>query len=253
MLILYFLERGSLLQRFCGLLLQINCWYDEMWFLSCLFVAELAFYGILFIAKRQGKRASKPQVMENAVILGSSLGLLLIGYFDICILGIRFPWETEIACIMIFYLAMGYLYRQQEERILDWEKSKWVWLLGVGYLAGTLLVYCPVDIHAEKISLPVWFFLLTLISMPLIVVISKGIQHTFLKKSLEFFGRNTLFYFAFGGFGRIIIYALTDRMGITNRYITPVICVLFSAIIMAIPARLVQKYIPWLVGQKKSN
>lgn len=253
MLISYVIERDSLLLRVGGLLLQISCKYDEMWFLSCLFVAELIFYGIITLTKRLGERNAKSRSWESAMILTGSLFLLLTGYADICFWRIRFPWEAEIACIMVIYLAMGYLYRQWEERILILEKGKWIWLLAAVYLAGTLLMHPPTDIHAEEFPMPVLFFLLSFLAIPLVIAVSKKLQNTVLKRPLMFLGRNTLFYFAFGGFGRMIVCAVTDRMGITDAYMTPVLCVLFSAVIMAFPARMVQKYAPWLVGQKKAQ
>lgn len=248
MLVSYVLEGNDLILRFCGLFLQISCMYDEMWFLSCLFLAEIIFYGILFVAQRLDKKCSKFKHLQNIVILVISFVILLFGYIDICIFQIRFPWELEIACIMLFYLALGYIYRQQEKNI--YIKDIWICFIGGIYLLGTLLIRNPVNIHEEKFTMPICFFIFSLLAIPVMLKISKKLQDRAIKKLFIFLGRNTLFYFAFGGFGRIFVYAVTDKVGITDEYITPIVCVIFSVIVLAIPAKMVQKYIPWLVGQR---
>ena len=101
----------NLFESFKGLLLQISCQKDEMWFVSCLFTASLLLYICIHINKRIfSKMDQKIVLLCEAVLFG------VIGYYIILFMQVRIIWEFEIACIMLLYMALGYLYKNNEIR-----------------------------------------------------------------------------------------------------------------------------------------
>ncbi len=235
------------LERLKGLLLQRSGHYDEMWFISCLFVSCMIFYGILTAASKISSQSKMP-VLQNALILLFSFCCLLAGFFVIYGLKVKLPWETELALIMTMYTATGYLYRQYE-KAFDTHRKTFILLLSVVFYTFCVpMLGDDIDIHMEKFASPVLFlFLSFLITFP-VLYLCKALSRTMLNRPLSFLGQNTLFYFAFGGFIRILFYAAADRMGLSNEFLLSAMCALVTAALLALPAHLVHERLPWLIG-----
>lgn len=242
-LMAYVIEGGSLIKRSQGFVLQISCQYDELWFVSCLFTSSMLFYFIIILCRRQ-KRFPEERL---ALIISSTAALL--GFADICIWKIKFIWQIETACMMVFYMALGYWYRRHETgKLHSLEKAVWMIPLAILYVCIVLFFRNDVDIHMQTFEFPILFVLLSLIVILPIVYISKLLSRSRLRQALIFLGENTLFYYAYAGIIRIFFYAGCDYLGIHNEWILPLLCALISVILMAFPAWLVRKYLPWAVG-----
>ena len=232
--------RQDIRESVVDFLLQKSCKGDEMWFVSCLITASILFYFIVNLFEQQDEKK----------ILALSAGISLLGLFDICALKIKFIWELEIACMMLFYMALGF-YCRKKDVLNNWiiQHQKVILCFFYGYILSIISVYNDVDIHAERMSNPVMFVLSSLIVVLPLVWISQWLSKRKVKRILIFLGQNTLFYYAFSGIGRILLYGVMQRVGIIpDLYIAPVVCTVISALLLAYPAILVKKYVPWMMG-----
>jgi fucose 4-O-acetylase-like acetyltransferase len=168
---------------------------------------------------------------------------------DMCVWKIRLPWQIEIAGMMVFYMALGYLYRKHEET-LNKCSNKLV------YFVLLTLIYCivvfafpnMVDIHRETFQNPFLFVFSSVIVILPIVYISKKIVASSLAELFKFWGQNTLFYYAFGGIVRIVLYMFFEIEKIGNDYIVSLLCTVLTMLPLMIPAAVVRKYFSWAVG-----
>lgn len=256
MAVCLFIDRGSFVKRFCGLLLQRSGVYDEMWFLSCLFVSCMIFYLILtltnFLCRIRLHKSHVPayrSTFQQGILLTVSLCFMILGFADILIFKIKFPWEAELACAMTGYTSLGYCYRQNESRITAHGKKLPLTAAFVVYFFIVILFPNDVDIHMEEFSHLSLFLVSSLLCILPIIQFCKFLTKTAFCRILSFLGKNSLFYFAFGGFVRIIFYAITNHFGISNEFLLPLLCSFFTVILPAYPAMLVHRHFPWMVGE----
>ncbi len=239
------LEGGSWKERIIGLFVQINCQYDELWFVACLFTSSICFYGILKIVIHIKEH------WQNAVLIGISGVLLMISMMIMCLWKIRIPWQLELAFMMCFYMTLGYLYRRYEERIAIRPGMKWfAILLGILYCICVFGLPNTVDIHKEQFEYPIVFLVLSWICILPMIEISKLIARFEWKRIFVFWGQNTLFYYAFGGTVRVILYKILEIMGVQNSYLVPILCTVLTMFALILPAWVVRTYFPWMVGVK---
>lgn len=243
-LIMCFLSKQNIWTGFTNFALQISCRGDEMWFVSCLLVSSLLFYCIMKAVKYRKLKK------ENPIILVCSAVLMLLGFIDIKLLKIRCIWELEIACVMTFYMALGFYYRKEGERLTKIVENKKVVLVSAFlYMVLVFGIQNPADIHAEQIPSVFLFVVTSLLAIIPLLWVSRILSYKKIKKQLIFLGQNTIFYYAFAGIVRIVLYGVLNRIGIVpDTYIVPIVCTILSAVILVIPAKFVRKYIPWAVG-----
>ena len=243
-MITYILSAKDIWSCLKDFVLQISCKGDEMWFVSCLFVSSLLFYIIVKVS------AFINCQKKNEIIIVVSAWLLILGLFDMKVLKIKCIWEAEIACMMTFYMALGFYCRREEAKfnkiIKNGKVAIWNSLI---YIAIVFGISNDVDIHAEQFIYPFLFVINSILVIIPVLQISRMICMTKIKKYFVFLGQNTIFYYAFGGIVRIILYMLLKRIGITpDQYVTPILCTMMTAVLLAVPAKLTRKYIPYAVG-----
>ncbi len=242
----YAVSGGDVADYIKKFFMQISGKGDEMWFVSCLITASVLFYIIL----RVGSRISESNRMFFIVIL--SIIVMGAGIYDIIIVKLKLIWEFELACLMIFYMMLGYLYRRLEVKIQICEKRKWIVLCSVVYLAAVFRYKNQVDIHLEQFEHFFLWFLLSILSVGPVIYISMIISNRRIKDVLIFLGQNTLFYYAFAGIIRMILYKGCNVAGfLPDMYIFPVVCVVLSEAVLSVPAKFVNKICPWMVGKKR--
>ena len=239
---------GELPDRIIGLVLQRDCIYDEMWFLSCLFMAELLLYVLIRILK-----GIKKKEIMFAVLLLVGLLLQVSGYVIIEFIGVKIFWELELALLMVFYSACGYVWRKSEEKTEVLLKIPIVLICLVAYIALWILIPNDVNIHSEKLGVFPLFFLESLLIMPVIVFICKKLEGIIIGKGLSILGANSLFFFAFGGFGREIFYRVTDMVRLERSAWMAYACAIFTFALMTGPAILFKKRFPFAVGVIKKK
>lgn len=239
------LEGGSWKKRIIGLFVQINCQYDELWFVACLITASICFYGLLKMTMHV------KQSCQTLFLIGISGILLIVSMLLMCVWKIHILWQLELALMMCFYMTLGYLYKRYQEYIETKLEDKWVAIvLGILYCIGVFCFPNLVDIHKEQFEYPIAFLVLSWISILPILVIAKRITRYEWKKLFVFWGQNTLFYYAFGGTVRVVLYKILEIMGVQSTYIVPIVCTLLTMFIMIFPTWIIRKYFPWMVGVK---
>lgn len=239
---------GELPDRIIGLFLQRSCIYDEMWFLSCLFVAELLMYVLIRVL-----RGIKKREIIFVTLLSAGFLLLVLGYVIIEFIGVKIFWELELALLMVFYSACGYVWRKLGEKTEILLKIPVILVCFAVYIALWLLIPNDANIHAEKLGNFTLLFLESLLIMPVLVFICQKLEGNVVGKGLSVLGANSLFFFAFGGFGREIFYRVTDMVGLERSAWMAYVCAIFTFALMTGPAILFKKWFPFAVGVIKKK
>ena len=130
---------------FKGFLLQISCQNDEMWFASCLFTASMILYALLRF-NSQLQSHNKELLLTSEAIL-----FMILGYSLMLVFNVRLIWEFEIACIMLLYMVLGYLFKRTNQVSISKLLSPALFLI---YVFIVFLLPNDVDIHAEVFTYP---------------------------------------------------------------------------------------------------
>lgn len=238
--IITFNEKVSFHEAIKGLLLQ----YGEnqiLWFVASLYIYSIFFYWI--------ERFSKN---SNQLLLYSSLLFILNEIYSLYD-GSKIPWHIEYIGYACFYMGLGLYYKDNEEIINKYINNRFVFSLCI------IIYVCFITLFDLRIS----FFgskyiidalIITTIGLFLMIYISKEILNN--NRLLLFVGANTLFYFAFHGkcfslltffCHKIIAQNILDIMWVNN--IVALVIVLLDAIILIIPAIIVNRYFRFLLGR----
>lgn len=238
-------ENKYVQQYIIGFILQRNCEYDEMWFVSCLFTCSFLFYGLRHLSRKLSS------TYQYGILLCISVLFMLFGMADMCIYKIKYLWEFEIACMMVFYMALGCVYKEYQYVIESkMECASLVTVFIIIYVISVFAIENQVDIHAEQFAYPILFIVMSIIVLIPALYLVKRIHMSYWNRILGFMGRNTLFYYAFSGIIRVVLYTVLERVGIYDEYVVPVMCTFLSAIVLAFPAQYVKENMPWAVGGK---
>lgn len=237
-------------------LLQIRGYDDKLWFIAAIFVAYIPFYYVI-------RYANKNKDKKN-IILFILLGIYILRdlYFDFLPPTVfpwgsaSLPWHIDYIPLMLFYMYLGYYYRNGLEELLDKYNAlpTRVFLL----LAYFISVYI-IKLDNTLILIP-YKILRHLVSILLIVFICKKIK---INNYLSFVGKNTLIYFSIHNkFSTLIEYI----MKYFNQNIYPILNVLYSneflsniyaalltiiiSLVLIVPTILLNKYCPKLLGKE---
>ena len=170
---------------------------------------------------------------------------------DICKWKIKFLWEMELAAVMVLYMLLGYLYRKYEMKFDKIFFNKKISILCVlVYLYGTLFIDNTVDIHAEKFQYPGIFVVMSIVVIIPMIKIAKINKSQKISNILTFLGKNTLFYYAFSGSVRVILYMILNQLNIiADKYIMPIVITGITVILLSVPVKFVNKYLKFVVGK----
>lgn len=166
------------------------------------------------------------------------------------------PWHLEYIFIATFFMFLGYLFRQKWERLLD-AINKW-WVILCVWIAYLLLVYLPFCLQAEfSIALDIAYnYVCELLGIIAIVMAAKTIKAN---RYFNFVGQNTLIYFAFHGKVYSLIQTMLHRFAggmyakiLGNVALSSIFALCFAlliSVILIIPAYIVNRWLPFLVGR----
>ncbi len=192
----------------------MSCCGDEKWFISCMFTCSILFYGILIVREKIDYR------YQNGLSLSISVILMMLGY----------SYKMYQSAI--------------EEKI---ERLLWIIPCTLLYVFSAVTIQNNVDIHAERFTYPVVFFIMSLLAILPIIYLAKSIYRHGGSRGLEFLGKNTLFYYAFSGIGRIVFFEIFAY--VSTSYMQPIFSTFFSIVLLAWPAWFINKYFSWAVGK----
>lgn len=236
-----------------------------LWFLPCLFVTELLFYGI---AKKYYEEPRK------LVLWLTATGM--IGYFYAVYTDIRLPWNADVALTAVVFYGVGNLFRKFTESKVEFESDVFLdadsrfrkrfsraekFFPGVFLLLNLLYIRYLMEFPtAGKINLNALeygnffsYYLLAFSGIFTFVYLFKKIGSS---NILEYYGRNSLIVLAFHFpimdilltlilliFGidlDVDYYNASIALGLTALNLLCLIPVIF----------LINKYLPFLIGKK---
>ena len=239
--ILTFNDKVPLTDAIKGLLFQ-NGENELLWFVAALYVYSIAFY---WIERWSGN--------TNRLLIVCLVLFLLNTAYSIWLHGPSIPWHVHSVGFGCFYMGLGKWYRHNEERINSIIQWKWI-VLGLAlYIAYIFIFNFHVSYAGSKKVVDALF--ITIIGLAIMIY---GCKWCFDKnKFLLFVGANTLFYFAFHGKVYSLLQTILRKLLESTEYqlsyiefdVTGFIIVFLDAIILIIPAIIINKYLPFILGR----
>lgn len=224
-----------------GLLYQ-NGQNQILWFIAALYVYSIAFYWI----ERWAKTPTVLLTVSFALFILNSLYIKAVGLHNV-------PWHVETMGFACFYMGVGKWYKEKE-RIMDkYIDNRW-------FVMGCLAVYIAI-ISAFKMWISydgsehvVDALVVTLSGLCVMIYLSKHLLNG--SRFLLFVGANTLFYFAFHVKSTALLQEIVYKTPLNSLTSTPVVSdllaftiVIISCLLLAVPALLVNRYCPWMLGK----
>ena len=244
------------IEKFIGVFLayRLHNYNYGMWFLTCLFVSEIIVY---FIVKGlQRKTGISNYIITFLIILFSVSGKITVDNIK------GFYWSIDLAPFAMAFILLGYLFKQYNGKINPILNKPYITL---AFFSVTVLftVLCNVtyhrayDMYSCKIGNYILYMLGALsgivFSLSLALLIDKN-------RFLEYIGQNTLVYYACQNILVIpmfdyvlpIIYRYVgiDKLPYIS-YISYVITLIGSIIILAVISELINRFLPFAAGKKK--
>lgn len=244
----YCIKGGTLFSRLVGICIQRPGLWDDLWFVACLFIAELIFYVIWrFI----------PSLFSRLFIC---LLLSIGGYVMTRLLTSALPWHIENACIFTLFLCLGNIIKESKTGAYLIAHSKTHKALGVLFIAIVayiLLIFTfrnyPIDVHLQQYgSFPV-FMTSALFGVYVVFHLSLLLerwQGTICLRFLSYIGANTLVYYAFQSKVISLMNGLGDKIAFPeSTYIGSIVYCLLACVILMLPSFLIKRYAPIILGK----
>ena len=219
-----------------------------LWFVTCLFVCEIAFWFISKYAK------DSKQLISILIIIG------IIGYLDSIFVNIKMPWSADVAMTAIVFYGTGYLMKRAKADMVITELSdaKLSVLLIVIFCASIMTCYLnsPIDMNNNSYGNILLFYISAFAGIIFYLGISKIIKPN---RLIRYIGKNTIVLIGLGGIVMFvlngIIYLLIGRL--TSRFLISIPqAILFSTIeiILTIPFIYgINRFFPYLLGRTRSR
>ena len=233
-------------------LMQIRGYGDGIWFVAALFMAFIPFYFFVKI--------SDIKISISLSFILSLLSSIYAEYFPKDILPWKshaLPWHLEYIFIAMFWMILGYYYKQQFEQLIGEFKQTYFTLF-------ILFIYLIIVFVPLQVSLPAFMIMLSyiksLLGIVLIVSLSKHIKPN---KYFSYVGANTLIYFALHGkLYAVIEWLLSKQVRplyvkcLSNSYYSSLMAIfltLLMSVILIVPTYCINRWLTWIVGREKRN
>lgn len=223
-----------------GLLMQ-NGENQILWFIAALYVYSVVFYWI----ERWSGNTSRLMIV-------CSLLFILNG---VCVkMGIpKMPWHIGSIGYACFYMGLGKWYKDHEERVNRVIDNKWAVLLALAFYVSVIALF---DLHVS-FGGGQWIVDAWSVTVPGLIVMLYISKHLFQNSCfLLFVGANTLFYFAFHGKVYSLLQTICQKMMAADSLESEVgellvaFCiVILDALILILPAQIVNRYCPFILGK----
>ena len=244
------------LNMFINFLVQRGYW--TVWFLACLFVAEIMFY---FIVKAGKGNLIVTTVISSVIYVGG------LGYYRFG--GVALPWNVDIALIAQFFMCMGYLFSNStsltkfREYITVNASNPVRCIMSVLFLAINVISGLAsfrlsggsVNMSIGAYGIEPLSFISAISGILFIITVSSMIKSRF----LSYLGRNTMLVFAWHS--RIMIIAFNylylaigvfQNGGFVSRCIYGVVTTIaILAILMPLDYLIQRSFLSFMVGRKR--
>lgn len=238
---LSFNEHVDFMDAVKGLLLQ-NGQNQILWFIAALYVYSLIFY---WVDRWSGS-------LKRLMWIAS--GLFVINCIASYWLNVKhLPWHIVESGYACFYMAFGKFYRSYEDEI-DRQARGWKLMAAlVVYIAYISLTNLYIGHGGSKMIVD--SMVITTLGLMLIIYVSKKFFNN--SRFLLFVGANTLFYFAFHGKVYSLILTLGHKawpayvagQSFWTDLTIGFLVAFLDALILIVPAMLVNKYTPQILGK----
>ena len=219
--------------------------YTVLWFIPCLFLANLLMYML---------QAFRLKISHFWLIVGC-VAALLFGIYRV-IIGKDLPWNADLALLAMAFMSFGKWCR--DENIIEKMKSKNKSLficIGLSLLVSKVnyIYFDKVDLYVDSFGNPIFFIVAAIAGVLAVGLISMTINNQILTE----LGKNSLIYY---GLHRIIIdlvfniygklgIQIDDASWIAVGWAIVGVCI---AIVVLTPVKcFVLKYMPWCLGKKR--
>lgn len=245
----------ELLQNF----MQVRGYGDQLWFIAALFAAFIPFY---FLVRWHNASAKKNKDILFFVIV---LILSMVSKVYSRLMNPELfpwkstdlPWHLDYIFVAMFYMAIGYLFRIKLEEKFDKCNTRInrTILIAV-YL---VIVFFPsiLNIELSGIFSFCYNYIISLLGIAAVISLCKVLPNN---KYVSFVGQNTLTYFALHGkvysllqtlfrkfFGEAYAAILSNA---ATSSLFAIILTLLMSVILIIPAYIINRYLPFLLGRK---
>lgn len=234
----------NLKDDFIGMLLQIRGKNDYMWFVACLFLAEIIFY---FIVKYVPEKFS-PIICFFGLLLSYILAKNDIG---------PLPWHLQTMGTAIFFLEIGHLLKNHDTKIRRFFSLKYfiislfIFIVVMVIKLAVINDWNTVKVNDYSSGIILWLAVSISANMFFIQFI-RFIGHC---KWLEFIGRNTLVYFAFQFKFQRIFEVIADRLHLLQlpaaEWYISFVSVAFEAVCLACCAWFFNRYLFVFLGKRR--
>ncbi len=240
-------DGDNIANRVKGLLLSINGKNDDLWFVMCLLSMQIIFYLLWRFVLESGE--------QNAFRWGGALSFILCaGGAVLVTFNVKLPFQFETALIMIPFMFMGYMWKKEVILLQSKNKSIVFAVCLIIYILFCMAAKNTVNIHGEQYSIFIVFIVQALLGVIVFVMCSQLIEnkfgHAWIIRFLVFIGQNTFVYYAFQSKAIRLLDILWDRLhfGISD-YIRNPIYAIICCIVLAIPAAIINRFFPFLLGR----
>lgn len=222
--------------------------HDLLWYLPAAFISLICFY---LIAK-----LCKDNVKFIAVI---SFAIGLLSYLFVKFVRIELPWQIDTALVALPFLGVGYFVKVKSLAKKTGNIAVLLLSAVICILSGMMNMkfYGAPEMHVNSYGNIFLFYLSAFAGICMVISLSVMIAEN---KMLEFFGRNTLIFYALEPIQYFANFTLGLCAGfiphydnIAVRIIVSVIAVCFIAAASSLAAIIINKYFPFLIGQRRKK
>lgn len=255
-----FSVHGSFITELGWNFLQIRGHGDQIWFVAALFMAFFSFW--MFI-EWYSRKPSSPKRRFVFIIIALAL-FYADNYYSSHMDGALLPWGTpalpwhiEYLFQGMFYMTLGYMFREQWEEKFD--KINGAAFCIAVFLVYSIIIYAPYFIPVPEFIFGLFAIYITpLVGIILVFAVSKMIPAN---RYMCYIGQNTLIYFALHGKIFSFIEGMLSRFAapiysaiLSSALLTNIFAVVFTALLsllLIIPAYIINRFFPFVLGRKK--
>lgn len=266
--VISFNQHESLSEELMWNFLQIRGSGDGIWFVAALFVTFIPFYFFINWYEEKCKKMSGRGYngCTVAILIAWILSLISVLYSRLLPDGTfpwgssALPWHIEYVFQAMFYMVLGYIFKQGFEVQLDKRNSKT--RCSFLCLIYILFVFVP---YASGITFPMlldifYDYILSFIGITAVIMISKHVPPN---RYINYVGQNTLIYFALHGKAYSLIQTVLKKVAsgvytmiLGNTVLSSVFALLFAlllSVLLIIPAFVINKWFPFIMGRKRAK
>lgn len=264
--VISFNAHESLLKELKWNFLQIRGQGDQIWFIAALFVAFIPFYFVIQRYEEIRQKINEKYSYKSVKIIGLAwiLSFVSILYTKFVPENIfpwnstALPWHIEYMFQAMFYMILGYVFHCNMESRFD--KYNTIKIRKIVLIIYLILVLVP---FLGKVQIPVildiiYQYLVSIVGIFGLIMMAKVIKSN---KYINYVGQNTLIYFALHGKAYSIIQTLFRKfmlnfyaMILSSTFGSSIFCFilsLFLSVILIVPAYIINRYFPFIVGRNK--